>query len=123
MHNNVLRTGSWLLLVGTLVSCASVKVNEPLKEWDPNTGYRYTSQSVSKVGSEHTIWGLSFFGGGTRAAAFAYGVLEELADTRVTIDGGSHRLDVGIFAALSLLLVVGCGEIRLGRDACWAWPQ
>ena len=81
-----------VLLVGGTVSCASVKVNQPLKKWDPNTGYRYTSESVSKVGSDHTILTVAFSGGGTRAAAFGYGVLEELAETQVTVDGQSHRL-------------------------------
>jgi len=90
--NILLVVGSLGLLLGGSVSCASVKENEPLKKWDPNTGYRYSSHSASKAGSDHTILGLAFSGGGTRAAAFAYGVLEELRDTQVTIDGQSHRL-------------------------------
>ncbi|WP_291989194.1 patatin-like phospholipase family protein [Candidatus Accumulibacter sp. ACC007] len=35
---------------------------------------------------------LAFSGGGTRAAALAYGVLQALRDTRVTLDGRSQRL-------------------------------
>jgi len=89
---DVLVVGFLVLLVGGSASCASVKHNEPLKKWDPTAGYRYSSQSSSKEGSDHTIVSLAFSGGGTRAAAFAYGVLEELADTQVTIDGQSHRL-------------------------------
>jgi NTE family protein len=87
-----LAVGIGVLLVVGSVSCASVKENEPLKKWDPNTGYRFTSQSVSKVGSDHTIFSVAFSGGGARAAAFGYGVLEELADTEVTVEGQSHRL-------------------------------
>jgi NTE family protein len=35
---------------------------------------------------------LAFSGGGTRAAAFAYGVLKELRDTGIIVDGQSKRL-------------------------------
>ena len=35
---------------------------------------------------------LTFSGGGTRAAAFSYGVLETLRDTKVTIHGHEGRL-------------------------------
>jgi len=42
--------------------------------------------------SEDVIFVLTFSGGGTRAAAMAYGVMEELRDTNVLIDGKSRRL-------------------------------
>jgi NTE family protein len=46
---------------------------------------------------------LSFSGGGTRAAAFSYGVLEELRATEVTLDGRKRHLvdEVDIISAVS----------------------
>lgn len=41
---------------------------------------------------EDTTIGLSFSGGGTRAAAFAYGVLRELGRTEITSDGSKTTL-------------------------------
>ncbi len=78
-----------LILPVGLVSCAHV--NEPLNHWTPSSGYR--DQVLTNVrASDRTQLALSFSGGGTRAAAMAYGVLEELAQTQVTIDGVTHRL-------------------------------
>ena len=77
------------ILVLLQTSCA--QVNAPLTRWDPNQGYR-PSLNPSYGPSDHTVLGLYFSGGGTRAAAFAYGVLEELASTQVTVSNESRRL-------------------------------
>ncbi len=42
--------------------------------------------------SGDTLFMLGFSGGGTRAAAFSYGVLEELRDTRIITPTGHYRL-------------------------------
>jgi len=60
--------------------------NEPLERHDPAYGYRTTDATQHRDHGRATLY-LAFSGGGTRAAAFAYGVLEELRDTEITVDG------------------------------------
>jgi NTE family protein len=73
------------------LGCASYRaVNEPLEAWDPEYGYR----AHAATGGEHDalVLGLAFSGGGTRAAALNYGILLELRDTSVQVDGETVRL-------------------------------
>lgn len=55
-------------------------VNEPLETW-PQPGYR-ALRRWSETRSNELLFVVTFSGGGTRAAAFSYGVLEELRDTK-----------------------------------------
>jgi len=84
----------WLCLAVLLVSgCASYGAieNEPQTEVDVSSTYSIRGDGGGR-GSGDVVLILAFSGGGTRAAALAYGVLEELRDTRVLIDGKSTRL-------------------------------
>jgi len=73
----------------TLASaCAHFPVNPPLAHWEPRPPGAFSHAGRS----DDTLILLAFSGGGTRAAAFAYGVLEELRDTRVLIAGRPRRL-------------------------------
>ena len=77
-----------LLLV---VGCAHYPVNKPLAHYDP--GYGYVPKNMHERNeSAELMMLLAFSGGGTRAAAFSYGVLEALRDTPVTVDGRKTRL-------------------------------
>lgn len=79
-----------LLVCGFLVGCAQHYVNAPLEQFDRSTGYR--PENVIRRDDDTLMLVLSFSGGGTRAAAFAYGVLEELARTEVYRNGQMRRL-------------------------------
>ena len=73
------------LLLG---GCATRPINPPLKEVDANTGY--TLQTRQKhFKSQDNLVVLAFSGGGTRAAAFSYGVLEFLRGTEVVAPNGT----------------------------------
>jgi len=81
-----------------LFGCASYGVidNAPLTESTatdstPSYSIKRHAQGRRGYGDDVGIV-LAFSGGGTRAAALAYGVLEELRDTMVVIDGQPRRL-------------------------------
>jgi NTE family protein len=93
-----------LLAVAALAGCASRPINEPITQFDPKTGYRpYLLIPKRQNNDPHTLFILSFSGGGTRAAAFSYGVLEELRRTEIVIDGQRRRLtdEVDIITGVS----------------------
>ena len=73
-----------------LSGCASYGVieNTPLTESTSIQPYSI----MALAGGGDIALTLTFSGGGTRAAALAYGVLEELRDTTVVIDGQPRRL-------------------------------
>jgi NTE family protein len=80
-----------------LSGCAAYGVidNAPLTEstaTDSTPSYSIKSYTQEGRGSGDIELTLAFSGGGTRAAALAYGVLEELRDTIVVIDGQPRRL-------------------------------
>ncbi len=66
-------------------------LNATLEKYDP--GYGYIAQNMGPEGnSEDLMLILSFSGGGTRAAAFSFGVLEELRATEITTGDKKRRL-------------------------------
>ena len=90
--------GLALLLAG----CAHYPVNAPLTHSAPETGYRFTNLSHTN-NSDSLFVVLAFSGGGTRAAALSYGVLEELAKTQIIWEGKRGRLldEVDLISSVS----------------------
>ncbi len=82
----------WALLLVTLPGCAAYRTpNARLEHYDPDYGYRQTAVLRERPLGD-VLLVLAFSGGGTRAAALSYGVLQELRDTRVVVDGVEKRL-------------------------------
>ena len=87
----------WLIIlafaVTAITGCASRPINGPITQVDPKSGYRPHLRMHSRTNNDlHTFFVLSFSGGGTRAAAFSYGVLEELRRTEILVGGQRRRL-------------------------------
>lgn len=80
-----LRCGLRLLaLVFVLTGCTSAykPVNIPIKVVDEDHGYRTGFDGLHRYAGNNHIF-LAFSGGGTRAAALSYGVMQELRDTNI----------------------------------------
>ncbi|WKZ18138.1 MAG: patatin-like phospholipase family protein [Candidatus Jettenia sp. CY-1] len=84
----------WIGILTTLFlvsGCVHYPVNKPLTEVDPDSGYRGKFMGTPENSHELALF-LTFSGGGTRASALAYGVLEELRKTEITLQGQRRRL-------------------------------
>ncbi len=82
-----------ILVAAALAGCATRPVNEPITHVDLKAGYRPNLLIPKRKDNElSTLFVVSFSGGGTRAAAFAYGVLEELRRTEIVVDGKHRRM-------------------------------
>jgi NTE family protein len=84
---------AWMLAAVVLGGCASRPINEPIERVDPQSGYRPHLLIPKRENNDpYTLFVLSFSGGGTRAAALSYGLLEELRRTELVVDGQRRRL-------------------------------
>lgn len=86
------RLATVLVMLFLLSGCASPNrvQNAPLTGSIAVLDDRGTEPETDRGGDAWLF--LAFSGGGTRAAAFSYGVLEELRDTRYSRNGGERRL-------------------------------
>ena len=88
---NILLLAALALAVGLLLGlgrCASRPVNPRLAQIPAANEQRFEGMEQRRGAHEDLVI-LAFSGGGTRAAAFAYGVLETLRDTEVRSSSGS----------------------------------
>ena len=80
--SRLLRSLLPVFAIALLAGCASRPINPPLSQADPHAGYRLETRGRHFTDRENLVV-LAFSGGGTRAAAFSYGVLEFLRNTEV----------------------------------------
>jgi len=87
------------LLLG---ACGTFVKNPPLERYDPSAGYRFERLERGSNSDELFVI-LVFSGGGTRAAALSYGVLEALRDTRIDWKGRRVSLldEVDVISSIS----------------------
>ena len=93
---------TFLCLALLLIGCASYPVNSKLQQHERSTGYRFKNLTSSR-NSDSLFVILTFSGGGTRASALSFGVLEELAKTEIKWQGESRRLldEVDVISSVS----------------------
>jgi NTE family protein len=77
---------STVFLSGTLLGCATI-YNEPLNKPITGTGIVNEVGAPVPTYNDEILVGLAFSGGGTRAAAFAFGALSELDKARINDRG------------------------------------
>jgi NTE family protein len=92
-----------LLAAFCIAGCAHYPANPPLTTINPNAGYRYSVVREEPAGDKPFVL-LSFSGGGTRAVALSFGLMDELRTVEYTKPGGVKRKlldDVEIISSVS----------------------
>ncbi len=95
-----------VLMLVLLGGCATRPINPPLKEAGTETGYTLQTRQKHFKSQENFVI-LAFSGGGTRAAAFSYGVLEYLKRTEAT---GPNGTKVRLLDAVDVITGVSGGS-------------
>ena len=88
-RSSFIAVGGALLLM--LQACAHYPVNAPQKSGEATSVYHFHRQAEGN-NTDSLFVCLVFSGGGTRAAALSYGVLEQLRATRITWHGTEKSL-------------------------------
>lgn len=100
--NSVLKRLS-IVMAMICAGCAHYHENPELKAVSPTTGYRFSVVRAQPTNDKPFVI-LAFSGGGTRAAAFSFGLMEELRRVEYNAkDGSKRRLldDVEIISSVS----------------------
>jgi NTE family protein len=90
-----------LLIALAITGCSTAALNTQLGETPSQPAYDFESRLPDN--DDRLFIVLAFSGGGTRASALSYGVLNALRQEQITIDGKDHRLldQVDVISAVS----------------------
>ena len=92
-----------LIIISGLASCtAHYSVNDAVESTESVQRYSLLKETISNRSDELIVY-LAFSGGGTRAAAFSYGVLQKLAETNITVNDQPRRFidEVDVISSVS----------------------
>lgn len=93
MKKYLIRTACFLLSAPFLfVGCAHYIVNDQSQTFNRQAGYRFDLLDPGPHNSDSLFVCLMFSGGGTRAAALSYGIMEVLRDTAIRVNDEDRRL-------------------------------
>jgi len=97
-----LKTGLVTFFLFALTGCAVYPINPQLAQYNPKSGYRYENLRAPE-NSESLFVIMTFSGGGTRAAALSYGIMEKLRNTTIEWEGQKRRLldEVDVISSVS----------------------
>ncbi|MFC1798822.1 patatin-like phospholipase family protein [Thermodesulfobacteriota bacterium] len=94
--------GFLLVFAGLSACTAHYPQTSPIQSIKPLENFSVKKEEYTQRSKELLLF-LTFSGGGTRAAAFSYGLLEALADINISIQGNERRLldEVDIISSVS----------------------
>lgn len=97
------RIECWALVICAVCVSGCAFQNKNLTEFSPHQGYRLRNLATNALNSDDVFIVLSFSGGGTRAAAFSYGAMQELSSTQIGRGPSKRRLldEVDLISSVS----------------------
>ena len=102
-RRTIFRSCALLLAMLTAACSATYPVNPPLTRVTPDQGYTVQNVNRGPGNTGDALVLLAFSGGGTRAAAFSYGVLQELSESYIGKGEKRHPLsqEIDVITAVS----------------------
>jgi len=102
--------------LASLVACASYPLNAPIDEIDLASGYRLTNLALGDQNSDETFIILALSGGGARASALDYGVMQQLDRIHLGNDGRTLLDEVDVISSSSGATIPAAYYGLYGKD-------